>query len=140
MSSKLKGIKGIFNGFRIVSSYFTKERITFQYPEEKRELPERFRGRVALNLDTCIGCTLCAQICPNHCDVMVRFDYENGKNKRKIYPSVDIGQCIHCGLCEEICPTDAITLTKDYETSRYQKDFEYLPERLSKKEAEVNKQ
>ncbi len=140
MGDKLKGIRGILKGFRIVFSYFTKKRITFQYPEEKRELPERFRGRVTLDLDTCIGCSLCSQICPNHCDVMVEYDYENGKNKRKIYPSVDIGKCIYCGLCQEICPTGAITLSKDYETARYKKDFEYLPDRLSKPESEVNRE
>src|SRR5574337_1096847 len=43
--------------------------VTFQYPEQKREVHPRFRGRHVLTrydkgLEKCIGCSLCAAACP----------------------------------------------------------------------------
>ena len=43
--------------------------VTFQYPEQKREVRPRFRGRHVLKrydngLEKCIGCSLCAAACP----------------------------------------------------------------------------
>ncbi len=42
---------------------------TIQYPEEKRPVRTRFRGRHVLKrydngLEKCIGCALCASACP----------------------------------------------------------------------------
>ena len=44
-------------------------------PEEKLEYPARTTGRVYLNTETCIGCTLCEQICPNGTIRMVDFHF-----------------------------------------------------------------
>src|SRR4030065_2574774 len=43
--------------------------VTVQYPEQKREVRPRFRGRHVLKryengLEKCIGCSLCAAACP----------------------------------------------------------------------------
>ena len=43
--------------------------VTVQYPEEKRQVRPRFRGRHVLKrydngLEKCIGCSLCAAACP----------------------------------------------------------------------------
>ena len=43
--------------------------VTVQYPEVKRPVPKRFKGRHQLHryengLEKCIGCSLCAAACP----------------------------------------------------------------------------
>jgi NADH-quinone oxidoreductase subunit I len=43
--------------------------VTIEYPEEKRQVRQRFRGRHILRryengLERCIGCSLCAAACP----------------------------------------------------------------------------
>ena len=47
-------------------------RVTTQYPEQKRVKPQRFHGRHVLNrypdgMEKCIGCELCAGVCPARC-------------------------------------------------------------------------
>jgi formate hydrogenlyase subunit 6/NADH:ubiquinone oxidoreductase subunit I len=68
---------------------------------------------------------------------MVYYDYDNGKNKRKIYPAVNIGVCTYCGLCQEVCPTGSIRLSNEFELAYYDKDLDYLPDRLSRTEKEL---
>lgn len=48
--------------------------------------------------DTCVGCTLCAKICPVKCI--------SGKPKETHVIDTDI--CIKCGQCKERCPVKAI--------------------------------
>ena len=48
---------------------FLETPVTYQYPEIKRPVRERFRGRHELKrydngLEKCIGCALCAAACP----------------------------------------------------------------------------
>jgi NAD-dependent dihydropyrimidine dehydrogenase PreA subunit len=58
-----------------------------------------------INVDLCIGCGICAQICPMD---VIRMDTE--KNKAIIrYPE----DCMVCEFCIHDCPTDAITLIAD---------------------------
>ncbi len=131
-------MKGTIKGLVQSIKHLKRKPITVGYPEE--QIPwhtKRFKGRVILNLDTCIGCTLCSQICPNHSDHMVFYDYDNGKNKRKIFPAVNIGTCTYCGLCQEICPTGSIRLSEEFELAHYDRDFDYLPDRLSRTEKEL---
>ena len=51
-------------------SFLFEKTVTYQYPEEKRTVRPRFRGRHVLNryengLEKCIGCSLCAAACPS---------------------------------------------------------------------------
>ena len=44
--------------------------VTIQYPREKRELPNGYRGFIALlryddGTDKCVGCDLCTAACPS---------------------------------------------------------------------------
>jgi NADH-quinone oxidoreductase subunit I len=43
------------------------QKITRQYPEYKRDLPERSRGMLTVDMDRCIACLQCMRICPDHC-------------------------------------------------------------------------
>ncbi|MCL4346035.1 MAG: NADH-quinone oxidoreductase subunit NuoI [Candidatus Thermoplasmatota archaeon] len=132
-------IIGSIGGMYTVFKHLFKKPVTVQYPEEKENQGDRFRFRIYLSTDDCVGCTLCEQVCPNLTITMVSLDKENPRNKRKIYPAVNFGTCTVCRNCEEICPTDAIYLKDVFETSRTKNSFFYSPTELEKNEDEVRR-
>ena len=101
--------------------------VTYQYPEQKRPVRPRFRGRHVLKrydngLEKCIGCSLCAAACP--ADAIFVEASENTDEKRfspgdrfaSTY-QINMLRCIYCGYCEDACPTEAIVLGDNYELS-----------------------
>lgn len=137
-------IVGLLRGMSVTLKNFFRRSVTVQYPEERAPLPERFRGRLALHLHKCIGCSMCYQVCPNGTITMVQRDRDAisvpvpQKKEKYLFPQVDIAMCTYCGWCEYICPTAAIFHTKQFELSRYdRKNFVYTPEMLAKTEEEL---
>lgn len=141
-------LAAIATGLKSTLNVFFRRPVTFEYPEVKRPVSERYRGRIGLELDLCIGCTLCAQACPNGTCFMVDQDFDYKKsddlekkfpNKRSIYPAIEVARCLYCALCEEACPTGAIHMTPDYELAATRKDMVYMPEVLQFSEAELDR-
>src|SRR5579859_177702 len=59
----------ILKGLSTTLKEFGKKPTTVSFPEERRDLPPRFRGRHVLHryengLERCVGCFLCAAACP----------------------------------------------------------------------------
>jgi NADH-quinone oxidoreductase subunit I len=117
---------GYFDGFKVTLAQIGKV-ITTQYPEEKRAKPERLHGRHVLNryedgMEKCIGCELCAGVCPARCIYVRGADnppdapVSPGERWGFVY-EINYLRCIHCDLCVEACPTEAITETKMFEFS-----------------------
>ncbi len=57
--------------------------------------------------NVCIGCSLCAKLCPEGCIAMKEI-------KGKLKPVTDYRYCKGCGLCAAECPVKAIKMVKDY--------------------------
>ncbi|MGC8538604.1 MAG: 4Fe-4S binding protein [Candidatus Micrarchaeia archaeon] len=89
-----------------------KSRFTVVYPEEEERLPDNYRGKIRLDMKTCISCGACARICPNQTIDMV--DTYTDKGIKKM-PLVNFERCLFCAMCEEVCPTNCLVLTKNLE-------------------------
>jgi NADH-quinone oxidoreductase subunit I len=126
---------GYLEGFGVTFKKLWEERLTAAYDKTggpKAPKPERLHGRHVLNryedgMEKCIGCELCAGVCPARCIYVRGADNPSadpvspGERYGYVY-EINYLRCIHCDLCVEACPTEAITETKLFEfsfTSRY---------------------
>lgn len=103
-------------GMRITASYGVdaREEVTQQYPEERREPSERFRGFLHNDIKVCTSCTMCVKVCPVDC---ISLEAVRGADKKMVLVSYDIniGRCMYCGLCVEVCPVKSLKHTSGYE-------------------------
>lgn len=118
---------GYLGGFAVTFRKLFEKRVTTSYPEQKRSKPQRLHGRHVLNryedgMEKCIGCELCAAVCPANCIYVRGADnspedpVSPGERFGYIY-EINYLRCIHCDLCVEACPTEAITESKLFEFS-----------------------
>jgi hydrogenase-4 component H len=78
-------------------------RFTTRFPAEPCEVPDRYRGKPEFDLDACVGCGACVNVCPTK--ALTQVDEVNGDAPvRKIKLRYDT--CIFCGNCEDGCTTE----------------------------------
>jgi len=109
------------------------------YPFEKPDMPEYYRGFHEIDWTLCIGCSVCARVCPNDCIQMEKVplaqeeelgrlfarSYMDSKKDVAKRPGVDMGHCLLCGFCEEYCPTDAWRMVNKFELADTDRDRLY---------------
>jgi NADH-quinone oxidoreductase subunit I len=121
------GLADYFKGFAIPFKVMFERRVTTEYPEVKRPKSVRHHGRHVLNryedgMEKCIGCELCAGVCPARCIYVRGADnppdapVSPGERYGFVY-EINYLRCIHCDMCVEACPTEAITESKLFEFS-----------------------
>jgi NADH-quinone oxidoreductase subunit I len=110
----------LFGGFKVTMRQVFEPRVTIEYPGAKKTKPPRLHGRHVLNryedgMEKCIGCELCAAVCPADCIYVRGADnppddpVSPGERFGFVY-EINYLRCIHC-------PTQAITETKMFEFS-----------------------
>jgi NADH-quinone oxidoreductase subunit I len=116
----------LFSGLGITWKNMWKKKVTVQYPEERWEPSDRFRGMFRLDEDRCIKCTICAKDCPIdiiYIDWHQEVNPVTGKKEKFLTRfDIDVQRCMFCGLCEEGCPTEPKSIwltTKSYELASY---------------------
>jgi len=100
-----------------------RRRVTIPYPDRPPVSRPRSRGRIILSRDPdggerCVGCYLCAVVCPVACIALQAAEDEHGRRYPEFF-RINFSRCIFCGLCEEACPTYALQLTPDFELCDY---------------------
>jgi NADH-quinone oxidoreductase subunit I len=124
-------VPNTLKGFGVTLKQIFKKPLTPLYPEYKRPVYPRFRGRHQLHrfengLEKCVGCSLCAAACPADCIRVVAAEntpdhrVSAGERYAAVY-EINLARCIFCGYCEIACPFDAITMGTDFEMSDYER-------------------
>lgn len=88
-------------------------RFTTRFPAEPCVVPERYRGKPEFDLDTCIGCGACVNVCPTEALTQVD-DLDASPPVRRLTLRYDT--CIFCGNCSDNCTTeDGIALSREWD-------------------------
>ncbi len=125
----------IIKGLMLTLRHFFSRAVTRQYPKEKREPFPGSRALHALAKDEagnakCVGCGLCAAMCPSQCIYIYTSEGEDHKKIVDRY-EIDVLRCVFCAFCVEACPFGAVVLTDHFEYSDYSREaFYYTKEML----------
>jgi len=121
----LKGFFSLLGGMSITIREFFSKDVTQQYPDERWQMHERFRGRVDMPLDPvsgahkCTLCMMCVRACPNASLEIVVGKGADGKTRVLDKYIYKLSTCTLCELCVESCNFDAIRMAHDYELATY---------------------
>jgi NADH-quinone oxidoreductase subunit I len=121
----------IIKGMALTLKTMFTHAVTRQYPKEKRPAVAGFRGLHGLARDSqtgearCVGCGLCAAVCPSKCIHIYTADSLDHKKIVERY-EIEVLRCVYCALCVEACPYSAVVLTGHYEYSDYSRAAFYM--------------
>lgn len=85
---------------------------TRNYPFEKFDIPENYRGKIVFEPEKCIGCKICVRDCPAKAIVIT-------KVADKVFEAeFYLDRCIYCAQCVDSCPRDALLNTREFELAQ----------------------
>lgn len=123
-------VRPIWVTFKLLCKTTARRPITVLYPYEALWNPDNYRGRPGLDFNACLGCGMCARMCPCAAIILVDTPDDNGKTVSR--PQINMGRCSFCAYCAEYCPVDAMTVTPIVELAEYTRaDLIYGPRRLA---------
>jgi len=92
---------------------------TIRFPREEIDVFDgpgaapTYRGLHTNDMELCIGCGTCEDICPTNAITMV--DGDNvGEGKLGKRPEIDYGRCCFCAFCVDICPSGSLSMSREY--------------------------
>ncbi len=114
--------------FRNLGGYIVGKKKTFvvQYPEERLDYADAFRGHPVLvaledGKPKCVACGLCEFACPTDCITIIPGETSAAIERIPEVFDIDMSRCMFCGLCEESCPEEAIVMSRDVELAGYER-------------------
>lgn len=149
IAEALRGLGSMVTGLRITGSNFMKPQVTVHYPRQEVDTLATFRGHVELvpsdedpAQSRCVGCGLCAELCPSNCLRVVAEDppVDSGSSflsqagtemlmptpRFRVAPPsqtptirkllghfLTYHTCSLCGLCAQNCPSGALRFSKN---------------------------
>ena len=94
-----------------------KEPVTMKDPHSN-EGSERYRGFHINDIDKCIGCGTCEEICQNAAIDLVPVEGIEAKpGDSGLRPRIDYGRCCWCALCVDICTTNSLRMSNRFRWS-----------------------
>jgi NADH-quinone oxidoreductase subunit I len=145
----------IFVGLAITARHFfvnlwgylrgRKRTFVVQYPEERLDYADAFRGHpVLVELDDgkpkCVACGLCEFACPTDCITIVPAETSDAIERIPAIFDIDMSRCMFCGLCEEACPEEAIVMSRDVELATLNRqDMNFHMEDLLRTESQLKR-
>jgi NADH-quinone oxidoreductase subunit I len=122
----------ILGGLKITMRNMLKPPVTLEYPDERPEIPEGYRGVPTLVKDPngrekCVSCQLCEFVCPPKAIRITPGEIDEkspNAHVEKAPKEFDINmlRCIYCGLCQEVCPEEAIFLQDIFSLTGYSRE------------------
>jgi len=89
-------------------------RFTTRFPDEPCVVPEKYRGKPEFDLDACIGCGACVNVCPSSICLQMTDDLDADPPVRRI--TLNYYTCIFCGNCSDNCTTEkGISLSRQWD-------------------------
>ncbi|MEN8115958.1 MAG: FAD-dependent oxidoreductase [Bacteroidota bacterium] len=110
----MSSIKDILTPFTAWKNVF-KEPVSIKDPINDRPGAPRYRGFHKNDINTCIGCGTCEDICENEAiDMVAIANFEPKDGDSGLRPKVDYGRCCWCALCVDVCTTGSLTMSNEY--------------------------
>jgi formate hydrogenlyase subunit 6/NADH:ubiquinone oxidoreductase subunit I len=80
----------LLKGLAVTLKYFFSKPFARQYPEERVEMTDRWRGihyfeRKEDGSTKCVACGLCEAVCPSNCIYVEAEEYKNGNRFPRVY-------------------------------------------------------
>jgi len=92
-----------------------KDPVTVKDPINDRPGAPRYRGFHKNDIEKCIGCGTCEEICENEAiDLVEAAGVETKEGDSGLRPRIDYGRCCWCALCVDVCPTGSLTMSNEY--------------------------